>query len=123
MSSHDQQEEEFSFKSLFVPFTTTKAIHWIIVIGLLVYFNSLFNGFVGDDDAQILTNPTAHSITNIFSFFKGSTLYLSQASGNVGLYYRPMLSTVLSIIYSLFGANPFFFHAIQLLFHISNVVL
>jgi dolichyl-phosphate-mannose-protein mannosyltransferase len=123
MYEHEQQDDDVIFKNFFVPLTPFKIICWIIIIGLCVYFNSLFNGFVGDDNSQIITNPLVHSLSNIVDFFKGSTLYLSQAGGSVGLYYRPLLSTTVSIIYSLFGANPFFFHFIQLLLHIGNVVL
>ena len=123
MPEREPHEEEIMFKNFFVPLTPLKAIYWIIIIGLLVYFNNLFNGFVGDDNAQILTNPLVHSASNFLLLFKGSTFYLSQGGGSVGLYYKPLLLIVYSIIYSLFGANAFFFHAIQLVFHISNAIL
>jgi tetratricopeptide (TPR) repeat protein len=115
--------QEFSLKNYFIPLTTIKAIHWIIITGLLVYFNSLFNGFVGDDNGQILTNPAVHSITNIPILFRGSTQYLAQTQQFMGLYYKPILSSTYTIIYSLFGANAFFFHFFQLLLHITNSVL
>ncbi|HWY79679.1 MAG TPA: glycosyltransferase family 39 protein [Candidatus Sulfotelmatobacter sp.] len=123
MSEQEHQEDEVIFKSFFVPLTTVKIICWIIIIGLFVYFNSLFNGFVGDDNAQIQTNPAVHSITNIFLLFRGSTQYLAQTQQFIGLYYKPLLSISYTIIYSLFGANAFFFHLFQVLLHIGNVIL
>jgi len=123
MQEHVQKEEEVIFKSFFVPLTNFKIICWIIIIGLAVYFNSLFNGFVGDDNAQIQTNPAIHSITNIFLLFRGSTQYLAQTQQFIGLYYKPLLSISYTIIYSLFGANAFFFHLFQVFLHIANAIL
>lgn len=114
---------EFSLKKYFIPLTTVKVIHWIIIVGLIVYFNSLFNGFVGDDYAQIQSNPAVHSIFNFFLFFRGSTQYLASTQQFTGLYYKPLLSITYAIIYSLFGPNPFFFHLLQVLLHISNSIL
>jgi hypothetical protein len=39
MQDHESKEEEFDIKKLLVPLTSLKAVHWIIIIGLLVYFN------------------------------------------------------------------------------------
>lgn len=122
MPKHAYQEEEFSPKNYFVPFTTLKAIHWIIIIGLLVFFNGLFNSFVGDDIGQLVDNAVVHSLQNIPQFFLGGTFN----NGNgaiVGLYYKPLLLTTYSLIYILFGANSFFYHFLQLIFHISNAIL
>jgi len=115
------KEEEFSFKSLFSPLTTFKAIHIIIIVGLIVFLNSLFNQFIGDDIEQIIQNQFMHSLSNFLLFFKGSTFI---AGGSLtGIYYKPIFSVVLSGIYSIFGASPFFFHSIQLMLHIANASL
>lgn len=114
-----QQEKEFSLKDYFVPLTTLKAVHFIIIIGLVVYFNSLFNGFVGDDWGQIIDNKIIHSLKNISYFFSGSTFYI-EGAGSFGLYYKPIMMLIYSTTYSLFGPNAFFYHLIQLLFHIAS---
>lgn len=114
--------QDFSFKGLFIPFSTTKAIVFIIVIGLAVFSNSLLNGFAGDDFGQLVDNNIVHSLRNLPLFFLGGTFN----NGNgaiIGLYYKPLLLTVYSLLYSLIGANSFFYHAFQLLLHISNVIL
>ncbi|MFZ5366095.1 MAG: hypothetical protein ACOZBZ_02280 [Patescibacteria group bacterium] len=38
-------------------FSKAKLIFLIVAVGFLVYFNSLFNGFVWDDEEQIVKNP------------------------------------------------------------------
>ncbi|MGH7204521.1 MAG: hypothetical protein ACREHC_08850 [Candidatus Levyibacteriota bacterium] len=123
MQNHEKEElQDFSLKSLFLPFTTTKAIHYLLLIGILVYANSFFNNFIADDSGQLLDNPLVHSISNFFIFFQSGS-FGSEGSGSAGIYYKPIFSLFLSIIYSMFGANAFFFHLIQLLLHVTNSVL
>jgi protein O-mannosyl-transferase len=118
MTGHESSQEEFSFKNYFIPFTTTKAIHWIIIIGLIVYGNMLFNGFVIDDNGQILTNPLVHSLSSIF------TILFNQSSAQLSTnYFRPIPSIFYVFIYTFFQDTAFPYHLIQLLIHITNTVL
>jgi len=118
MQEHAQKEEEFDIKKIFAPFTTTKAIHWIVIIGLIVYANMLFNGFVWDDLTYIINNPTIHSfnIVSILNSFKESLF-------NSGGEYRPITAIYFLITYAFFGNSPFFYHFIQLSLHIVNTIL
>jgi len=100
----------FSFKQLFVPLTTTKAITWIIVIGLILYANMLFNGFVWDDNTFIINNPQVHQL-HILSLI-GPSIFNSHE------FYRPIDSIYFAFLYSLVGQQPFFYHFIQLSLHI-----
>jgi hypothetical protein len=115
MQVQKQKEQEFSFKSYFVPLTTTKAIHWIIVIGIIVYANMLFNGFVWDDNEYIVNNLQVHHISIIDSF--GGNYF------NIAGQYRPLVDFYFSLLYSAFGTTPFFYHALQLLLHIICTVI
>jgi protein O-mannosyl-transferase len=112
-------EKDVTFKGLFLPLTTKKIIVFIFLIGFIVFFNSLFNGFVGDDDVQIVSNPSVHTIYNIPQLFTGGTFYNGSAK-LMGVYYKPLLTSFFAIEYHLFGANAFVFHFIQVLFHILN---
>jgi protein O-mannosyl-transferase len=102
---------------------TKTSILLLIFIGLLLYLNSLFNSFLGDDFLQIVDNSQVHSFRNIFHFFAGSTYESGGSDKLSGLFYRPVMLTFFSLIYSIFGLNPSFFHLIQILFHITNSVL
>lgn len=117
----ETRNKEPSMYEIFIPFTASKAIVFIVIIGLVVYFNSLFNNFVGDDYGQILYNAQVHSITNIPTFFRASTFITG--STITGIYYKPLLLSAYSILYFLFGANAFFFHFFQLLLYIGNSIL
>jgi hypothetical protein len=111
----NENEEEFSIKSWFVPFTTTKAICFIMFIGFVVYFNTLFNGFVWDDLSNILLNDQAHvlSLANIFG----------KSNINLALQYRPVVAFYFSFLYLLFNDVPLFYHFLNTVFHIGNSIL
>src|SRR5205823_4064444 len=80
--------------------------------GLVVFFIGLASPFQGDDGPQIVDSAPVHSIANIGTLFSSSTFYNGQQL--TGLYYRPMMTSVFALIYSLFGANSIPFHLVQL---------
>ena len=111
----EKSEEQFSFKSFFVPLTTLKSIHWIIIVGLVVFGNMLFNGFVWDDITFTVNNPTVHSL-NIPSLIGHNAI-------NAGGFYRPLGAIYSALIYAIFGGNAFVYHFFSLLLHLLNVSL
>lgn len=115
MQEHEQKEQEFSFKSYFVPLTSVKASSWIVIIGLIVYFNMLFNGFVWDDFTYILLNPGMQSLN--ISAQIGPNVF--NAAGQ----YRPLTSIYFNVLYSIFNTNPFFYHILQLSLYIFCSIL
>lgn len=120
----NEKEQESFLNFFFSPLTRAKAIYIIIILGLIVFFNSLFNGFVWDDVGQIINNTKVHSIQNIASFFTGGTF---DPGNNVdqlaGTYYKPFMTAFFSLIYTLFGQHAFYFHFFQIILHITNVIL
>jgi len=110
MNKSEEREEEFSFSRPFIPLTKTKAITWIVIIGFIVYFNSLFNSFVGDDLIYIINNASSHTINISHAF--GTSIFNTQGQ------YRPIPALYFSILYILFGTNTFFYHFFQLSLHI-----
>lgn len=121
-----ENEGGFSIQQFFSSLTNKKAIVIIIIIGFIVYFFSLFNGFVWDDLYLISINA-GHSLLNITNFFLGqnggNAGISSDAHGYVLPHYRPISNSILSVFYSLFGNNAFFYHLFQLMLHITNACL
>src|ERR1700691_4974992 len=120
MPEHKPQDDEYSFYSLFVPLTKLKAICIIILTGIIIFFNGLFNPFQGDDIGQIVNNPQIAKLSNIPTFFLQSLVYSGINSIKFfHIYYKPILFTIFTLIYSLFGSNSFPFHLVQLIFDIT----
>lgn len=115
MSHQDrfEEEKEFSFKNLFVPLTTLKAIHWIIVIGFIVFGNTLFNEFVWDDLVLFYSVDTYRSISNIGYIFLDHSMP----------YYRPVPFAILATFYTLFADSVFWYHLFGIILHITNTIL
>lgn len=90
----------------------------LLIIGFVTYANSLFNSFVLEDRANILRNPS------IQNFFNIPNLFFHQVGGQESLqYYRPVLFTFYTLLYSLFGEFTFPYHFVQLLLQITNSFL
>src|SRR5260221_1883297 len=111
----ESNDNDFSLNQLFTPLTTKKAIVWLIIIGLLVFANSLFNAFVWDDKTYVIGNSQQLGL-NIPNLF-GSNLFNSTG------YYRPLPAIYFAMLYSLFGQVPFFYHLLQIGIHIGNAIL
>jgi Tetratricopeptide repeat len=86
----------------------------IFALGFIVFFNSLFNGFVWDDFAFIIKNPEIHSF-NLAKIF-GLSLFNSDS------YFRPLPAAYFSLVYSIAHAQPFLYHIAQLLLHIACTI-
>lgn len=80
----------------------------LIILGIVLYSFSLFNGFVWDDEVVLQQNP---------SVMNDSHSLLNQ------VYFRPGITAVYSSLYTLFGPHPFVFHSIQVIFHILTALL
>jgi len=92
-------------------------IAFLFIIGLILYFRSVFNGFLGDDYYNIVENNLIHSIYNFPALFTSDPLFNTWNS------YRPLMYAFFSVIYSMFGLNSGFYHLFDLLLHLLNTIL
>jgi hypothetical protein len=95
----------------------------IVLVGIAAFLPGLGTPFQGDDLTQIVNNPPVQSITNIVSFFRESTFYFGPSQPLRGAYYRPLMTTVDSSLYTAFGATPLAFHLFQLALCIGSAVI
>lgn len=102
---------------------TKKYILLLLLLGFIVYFSSLFNGFAWDDEEQILNNTAVHSISSIPSFFFGSTFNTGGTGKLGGVYYRPLMMITFATLYQLAGPQAWLFHLFQILLHLATGVL
>jgi len=94
----------------------------ILAIGFLVYINALPNGFVWDDEEQIVKNLVIRDWSNFNLIFTSST-FNSGGAGLTGGFYRPLVSLFYTFNYHIFGLIPFGFRFSQLVLHLFNLVL
>ncbi len=103
--------------------SSTKTISWlvlpiviILVTSFTIYCNSLFNGFVYDDEFQVLGNRWITDIRYIPEIFSKNVWSFSKDIG-FSNYYRPMMHLMYMIDYHTFGLKPWGFHLMNILFH------
>lgn len=101
--------------------TNKKAIVLIFSIGFFVYFNSLGNGFVWDDEEQIVNNAIIQNLANFPYIFSGGT-FSTGGAGLLGWFFRPFLTAQYMVLYAFFGQNSWGFHLYQVLIHITNAI-
>src|SRR5215472_794997 len=81
----------------------------LLVIAIFAaYANHFHNGFHFDDAHTIVNNAAIRELRNIPLFFRDATTFSSLPSNQS---YRPLVSTLLAIDFSLgHGLRPFWFH-------------
>lgn len=121
----ESEEEQQQLHDESTPWlTSTVASVIIFAVGFAVFFTGLKNPFMGDDDSQIVNNPVVHSLIHLPLFFAGSTFYNGGGITPLdGSYYRPIMTTTYSLLYTFFGSNTFFYHALQLMLVMGSAIL
>lgn len=99
--------------------------HWLPVLVLMllclvVYFNSLSNGFVYDDYGSIVENKYIKQPGKFFAALFNLSYY---KMAGLEASYRPVASLSYLLIYSIAELNPFYYHLTSLLLHTLNAIL
>lgn len=99
---------------------------WIVNICIFIYFlvwiNSVFNGFVWDDEEQIVNNTIIQHLFNFPQIFSGAT-FGTGGAGLSGWFFRPFLTLSYMLSFAIFGQNAWGYHLIQVIFHLINSIL
>lgn len=91
----------------------------IAAVAFLVYYNSLSNEFVFDDESVIQTNASIQDLSNIPKFFTADEGFHKV----IGRYYRPVVSTSYATDFYIWGMNPYGFHLTNVLIHVISCLL
>jgi tetratricopeptide (TPR) repeat protein len=94
----------------------------LILLAVVCYANTLFNGFVYDDEQQILQNPYVkswHYLPQIFS----TTVWSFVGAAGTTNYYRPLMTFTFLALWQIFKDLPFGFHLFNVTLNAAVVVL
>ena len=100
----------------------TLLIGALILCAVLPYLNTLFNGFVYDDNRQVLDNPYLKSFHFLPQVF-GTTVWSFVGMQGVSNYYRPLMTLGYALCYHLFGPLAYGFHLVNVCLHVGIVLL
>lgn len=99
------------------------AIILIMLIAAGVYANTLFNGFVYDDESQVLENPWIRDARFIPYMFTSSVWSFLEPKMGTSNYYRPMMHLIYLFNYRIFGLKPWGFHLVNIILHVLVSVM
>ncbi len=103
---------------LFLPsrFRSNSLVYILLVITVLVFANSTFNGYNYDDTLVTQNQPltSSASLSSIHRIFSGT--YYQDVSGHA-FGYRPIVLLSFALEHSLFSENPFISHSINVLLY------
>jgi protein O-mannosyl-transferase len=94
----------------------------LVVFACVPYLNMLSNGFVYDDDTQLLGNPYVRNFHYLRSIFTGTVWSFAGANAN-GNYYRPLMTFGYLLCHAVFGFRAYAFHLVNLGFNLGVVYL
>lgn len=120
---NNEADSQFNFKNIFSSFTNKSAIQKIIILGFIVFFTSLFNPFMFDDTAQIVQNPYVNTFNIPIFFYSSAAVPNIHGLTFLHVQYKPLLYTIYTAIFAIFGLNTFPYHLLQLAIHIGNTIL
>ena len=96
----------------------------LVSISIVIYFNSLYNGFVYDDLSQVLGNPWITDIRYIPDILlRGAWAFDEEYAGLPQKYYRPVMHLIYMFNYHIFGLKPWGWHLANVLFHSGVTVM
>jgi protein O-mannosyl-transferase len=94
----------------------------LLLVTFICYVNILANGFVYDDDQQILQNPYITSWRFLPEIF-GTTVWSFVGQAGLTNYYRPLMTLSYLLLWKAFGPIPMGFHLFSLTLHAAVVVV
>lgn len=102
------------------PYPTIFAV--LLLLAVLPYANTLLNGFVYDDNNEVLNNPYLRDPGNWKALLSTPILAHLGARG-VTNYYRPISTLGFLLCYQAFGPLPYAFHLFNILLNAAVVCL
>jgi len=103
-------------------YATHELLALLILIALLPYLNTLWNGFVQDDNRQVVTNPYLRSFSHLREIFATNVWSYVGAQGTTN-YYRPLMTLGYLLCYQFLGPLAYGFHLANLVLNAAVVCL
>ena len=100
-------------------FSDLTLIAFLVVGAALPYLNTLRNGFVSDDEMQVLHNPYIRNFHHLVRIF--TTPAASYVGVETPKYYRPLMNVGYLLCYQVFGPHAFGFHLVNIVLHVLVV--
>ncbi|MGH9342857.1 MAG: glycosyltransferase family 39 protein, partial [Terriglobia bacterium] len=95
----------------------------LVIAASLPYANILLNGFVYDDDIQVLRNPYVRDLHHLKQIFTTTVWSFQGGAQGVTNYYRPVMTLTYAFCHTLFGFRAAGFHLVSIVINAAVVFL
>jgi Tfp pilus assembly protein PilF len=94
-------------------------------LALITSINTLRNQFAADDLEQVLNSSFIKHLSNLPALFTRSVWSFggSEVALSTDMYFRPIIGSLLTINYAMFGTSPPGWHLINVLIHVAVALL
>ena len=100
------------------------AVCVLLLLSVLPYLNSLRNGFIWDDQQQVVMNPDLRPGAEWSSLFStGVWGRLHHGAPGSNIYYRPLQMATYRVVIGAAGTGPFALHLLSVIFAAISVLL
>jgi tetratricopeptide (TPR) repeat protein len=100
----------------------SRPFFWVVGLGLLVYFWTIFFGFTYFDDSTLILDNLFY-LKNLGNFFNTFTIEVFHVLHASAAYYRPILTISFMLDAQLSGESPFFYHVTNVVIHLITSCL
>lgn len=97
------------------------ALMLVALVAVLVFGNTLANGFAGDDVWIVERNTGIHSLSELPTAL--SAPYWPGSSGAASGLWRPVVTGLFGVQWAAFGGNPWGFHLVNVLLNVGASIL
>jgi|GEM_PF-4289695 len=105
------------------PMRVVRIALFFLLTSYALYGSSIWNGFVFDDNGQIVENGWIRSFQNLPTVFSSGVWNFREFHGAEGYWYRPMMHAIFMLEYHMFRLNPAGYHAVNIALHTLNALL
>src|SRR6266404_1376530 len=105
----------------------TRAVYALIptALALITSINTLRNQFAADDLDQVLNSSFIRHLSNLPAMFTRSvwSFGASEIALSADMYFRPIIGSLFTINYAMFGSSPLGWHLVNVLIHAAVTLL
>ncbi|MGH9432285.1 MAG: tetratricopeptide repeat protein [Terriglobia bacterium] len=95
----------------------------LFLLAVIPYLNTLFNGFVYDDNTQVLNNPYILNFRHLRAIFTTTAWSYQGGAVSVTNYYRPLMTVGYLFCHALFGMLAYGYHLMNVLLYAGSTLL
>jgi len=94
----------------------------LLFLSLGIFSNSWKYPFVFDDESLVVLNDSIHEVKPLEFYFSNSLMNSGGLEKNAGIYFRPLVGIIYSLLWKIQDGDPYPFHLLQWILHTTSSI-